>query len=145
MSAYTGPASPSAHSPAPSQSTGGWPVSRGRSGTADKISASVMSTNGRLTAKIQRQDAASTICPPASGPTTVAIPDHAVQEPIAPPRSAGGNVATMTASALGVSSAPNRPCSARPATSTPIVGASAQRSDVAPKPATPRAKIRRSP
>ena len=32
----------------------------------------------------------------------------------------------ITASALGVSSAPNTPCSARPATSTSIVGASAQ-------------------
>src|SRR3954466_10699229 len=51
----------------------------------------------------------------------------------------------MTASALGVSIAPNRPCSARPATSTPIVGATAQTSDIAPKPATPSEKTRRSP
>ena len=54
------------------------------------------------------------------------MPDHAVHEPIAAPRSSGGKVATITASALGVSSAPNTPCSARPATSTSIVGASAQ-------------------
>src|SRR3954469_4915011 len=51
----------------------------------------------------------------------------------------------MTARALGVSIAPNRPCSARPATSTPIVGATAQTSDIAPKPATPSEKTRRSP
>ena len=51
---------------------------------------------------------------------TIAMPPHAVHEPIAAPRSSGGKVATMTASALGVSSAPNTPCSARPATSTSI-------------------------
>ena len=53
------------------------------------------------------------------------MPAHAVHEPIAAPRSSGGKVATITASALGVSSAPKTPCSARPATSTSIVGASA--------------------
>src|SRR3954454_3207230 len=51
----------------------------------------------------------------------------------------------MTASALGVSSAPNMPCSARPPTSTSIDGATAQSSDVTPKPATPSEKTRRSP
>ena len=60
--------------------------------------------------------------PPASGPMTIAMPPHAVHEPIAAPRSSGGKVATITASALGVSSAPKTPCSARPATSTSIDG-----------------------
>ena len=68
--------------------------------------------------------------PPTSGPTTVAIPDHAVHDPTAPPRWSGGNAATMTASALGVSSAPKTPCATRPATSTSTLGASAQTSDV---------------
>ena len=52
---------------------------------------------------------------------------------------------TITASALGMSSAPKTPCSARAATSNSIVGASAHSTDAAPKPATPVAKTRRSP
>ena len=103
------------------------------------------STNGTFTPKIQRHDTAWTISPPASGPMIVAIPPHAVHEPMAAPRSSSGNVATMTASALGASSAPARPWSARAATSVPIVGATAQSSEVTPNPPTPSAKIRRSP
>ena len=80
------------------------PASRGRTGT--------------LIAKIARHDATSTSRPPTSGPMTNAIPLHAVQEPIAAPRSSRGNAATMSASDPGVSSAPNAPCSARPRTST---------------------------
>ena len=70
---------------------------------------SVISTIGTLIAKIQRHDAVSTSCPPISGPRTVPIPPHAVHAPTALPRSSGGKVATITASALGVSSAPNTP------------------------------------
>ncbi len=51
----------------------------------------------------------------------------------------------ITASALGVSSAPNTPCSARPATSTSIVGASAQTTETTPNPPTPIENTRRSP
>ena len=65
---------------------------------------------------------------------TNAMPAHAVHEPIAAPRSSAGTPTTMTASALGVSSAPNTPCSARPATRTSIDGASAQMTLTAPKP-----------
>ena len=53
------------------------------------------------------------------------MPDQAVHEPIAAPRSAAGNVEMMSASALGVSSAPNAPCSARPAISNSMLGATA--------------------
>ena len=102
-------------------------------------------TNGTLMAKIQRHVATSISQPPASGPMTIAMPPHAVHEPIAAPRSLGGKLATMTASALGVSSAPKTPCRARPATSTSIDGASAQTTLTTPKPATPSVKIRRSP
>ena len=63
--------------------------------------------NGTLSAKIQRHENASISCPPTSGPITVAMPDHAVHEPIAAPRWAGGKAVTMTASAAGESSAPN--------------------------------------
>ena len=117
----------------------------GAFGTATATSASVASTNGTLMAKIQRHEAASTSQPPASGPITIAIPDHAVHDPIAPPRSSGGKAAMITASALGVSSAPNTPCSARPMISTSIVGASAQTSETTPKPPTPIENTRRSP
>ena len=64
-------------------------------------STSVISTIGMLIAKIQRHDAVSTSCPPISGPSTVPIPPHAVHAPTALPRSSGGKVATMTASARG--------------------------------------------
>ena len=105
----------------------------------------MISTNGTLMAKIQRQDAVSTSQPPASGPITIAIPDQAVHDPMAAPRSSAGKAEMITASALGVSSAPKTPCSARPAISTSIVGASAQIIDTTPNPPTPIENTRRSP
>ena len=96
-------------------------------------------------AKIQRQEAWSTSCPPITGPSTLPIPAQAVHAPTALPRSSGGKVVTITASAAGVSTAPATPWSARAATSSSIVGASAQNMEVTPKPATPRANTRRSP
>jgi hypothetical protein len=116
-----------------------------RAGTAMRTMTTVATTKGTLMAKIQRHDATSMSHPPASGPMTIAMPPHAVHEPIAAPRSSAGKLATMTASALGVSSAPNTPCSARPATSTSIDGATAQITLTTPKPATPSVKMRRSP
>jgi hypothetical protein len=95
--------------------------------------------------KIQRHDAIAKSSPPASGPSTPAIPPHAVHVPIAPPRSSAGNVLTITASELGTSSAPATPWTIRAATSTPIVGAAAQIAEATPKPPTPIAKILRSP
>ena len=83
--------------------------------------------------------------PPRNGPITVAMPDHAVQEPIAPPRSSGGNALTITARALGASSAPKTPCRTRAATSTSMLGASAHSSEATPKPPTPIENTRRSP
>ena len=53
--------------------------------------------------------------------------------------------AMLTPSALGISSAPNAPCSARAPISTPMVGATAHTTETAPNPATPIEKIRRSP
>ena len=95
--------------------------------------------------KIQRHEPTASSSPPTSGPTTVAIPPQAVQEPIAAPRSESGKVATMTARALGVSSAPATPWRARIAIRTPIVGASAHSSEATPKPPTPIENTRRSP
>ena len=96
-------------------------------------------------AKIQRHDAASTSWPPTTGPSTVPMPPHAVHAPIAAPRSDSEKVRTITASAAGVRNAPDTPCSARAATSVPIVGASAHSIEVTPKPATPAKNTRRSP
>ena len=145
ISASVGPASARNDSAAPSQSTGGRAASRGRCGTAIATSTITTTTNGALIAKIQRHDAESISCPPTSGPTTVAMPDHASQDPTAAPRCAGGNAVTITASALGVSSAPNTPWSTRPATSTSMLGASAHTIDVTPNPRTPSENTRRSP
>ncbi len=147
ISAKTGPPSPSAHSSAPVTSIR-LDVSRGRAlarGITSKISARQAATKGRLTRKIQRHEPSANSSPPASGPSTAAIPPHAVQLPIAGPRSSSGKVATITASALGVSSALATPCSARAAISAWIEGASAHSSDATPKPPTPSAKTRRSP
>ena len=98
-----------------------------------------------MSAKIQRQETWSTIQPPASGPTMIAIPPQAVHDPIAAPRSFGEKAATMIASELGVRSAPAAPCSARAAMRASIVGANAHASDSRPNPATPIVKTRRSP
>ena len=96
-------------------------------------------------AKIQRQEAESTSCPPISGPSTVPMPPHAVQAPTALPRSSGAKFATITASAAGVSTAPATPWSARAATRISMVGARAHASEVTPNAPTPYAKTRRSP
>ncbi len=105
----------------------------------------MISTIGMLRAKIQRQDAASTSWPPISGPSTVPMPPHAVHAPTALPRSSGGKVATIVASAAGVSTAPNTPWRARANTSISIVGATAQKTEVTPNPPTPIMNTRRSP
>ena len=110
---------PSAHSAAPTKSTCRCSVAA--SATALRASSSVTATIGMLIAKIHRHEALSTITPPASGPMIIAIPLQAVHEPIALPRTFGGNAATMIASELGVSSAPAAPCSARAAISVPFV------------------------
>ena len=102
-------------------------------------------TIGTLIMKIQRQDATSTISPPSSGPARIPIPPQAVHLPIAAPRSSLGKTATMIASAAGVSSAPDTPCRARAAISTPIVGDSAQITDPIPNPQTPARNTRASP
>ena len=139
------PARPSAHSVAPTTSTLASAAAPSPSGTTRRTRNSVISTIGTLIAKIQRQDALSTSWPPISGPSTVPIPLQAVQAPTARPRSSGGKVATITASAAGVSSAPNTPWSARASTSSSTVGATAQNTDVTPNPATPIANTRRAP
>ncbi len=110
-----------------------------------RISTRQSATNGRLIRKIQRHEPIASSSPPPSGPIAAAIAPNAVHVPIAAPRSDSGKVATITASELGINSAPATPSSARNAIRKPIVGASAHSSEATPKPPTPSAKIRRSP
>jgi hypothetical protein len=98
-----------------------------------------------LTQKIARHDRASTSAPPPAGPTTVAIPVHAVQVPTALPRAGPSKVDATIASEPGTSSAPAMPCSARAAIRNTSLGASAQRIEVAPKLTRPISNIRRRP
>ena len=139
------PARPNAQSAAPITST---LVSSGTprpSGTARMTRNIVASTSGTFSAKIHRHEPESTIWPPTSGPITTPIAPQAVQAPTALARSSSGNTVTITASAAGVSIAPATPWSARASTSSSIVGASAQRTDATPKPATPSENTLRSP
>ncbi len=92
-----------------------------------------------------RQVACVTSQPPASGPTTNAMPVHDVQVPIAAPRSSPLKVDVITASPAGVRSAPVTPWSARATISVFPSGAAAQRADITPKPMIPMRKIRRAP
>ena len=87
-----------------------------------------------LTPKMKRQETVSRISPPASGPITVEIPDHAVHVPIALPRSRSEKVAVMIPSVAGTSSAPVTPCSPRARISSVAVGAGGaqQRGDAEP-------------
>ena len=91
-------------------------------------SAAATATSGRLIRKIARQETAVTSQPPATGPTTNAIPVQAVQVPIAAPRSSPLKTTVIVASAAGVSSAPATPCSARAKISASALHASAHRS-----------------
>ena len=101
--------------------------------------------SGRLIQKIARQESASISAPPPAGPITVAIPVQAVQVPTALPRASPSKVAATIASEPGTSSAPAIPCRARAPIRNSVLGAIAQRTEVAPKPIRPMTKIRRRP
>ena len=98
-----------------------------------------------LTPKMKRQETVSRISPPASGPITVEIPDHAVHVPIALPRSRSEKVAVMIPSVAGTRSAPVTPCSPRARISSVAVGAAAHNSEVTPNPMTPSENMRLRP
>ena len=115
------------------------------SSTECRVSATVAAISGMLTQKIARQESASTRKPPPAGPNTVAIPVQAVQVPTACPRAGPSKVAATIASEPGTSSAPAIPCRARAATSSWTLGATAQRTEQAPKAIRPMTKTRRRP
>ena len=111
------------------------PVAGARAGTATRTSTSVASDERH----VDEEDPA-----PRGGVDEPAADERPDDHRDARPRGPGpdrarrarraGTSPTITASALGVSSAPNTPCSARAPTSTSIVGASAHSSDATPKP-----------
>ena len=73
-------------------------------------------------------------------------PAMAPKTPKARARSLGiVKVVVSTASAVGASSAPNAPCSARPATSTSNVGAAPASADAAANPTRPMMNVRLRP
>ena len=144
ISANAVPPRPSTQSAAPTRSTRARPPGS-RAGTATRISAIVAAASGTLIRKIHRHEPIASSSPPASGPITIAMPLHAVQVPIAALRSSPSNVVTITASALGVSSAPAMPWTPRAAISSGALGAAAHRIEATPKAPTPTAKTRRSP
>lgn len=98
---------PTPLSPTPSQSkTCGWVSS---SGTSSQLSTIATTPIGTLTKKIHSQPPAATSAPPASGPTSVAMPAVAPHSAIAAPRRSGGKMRVMVAIVCGVIIAAPRP------------------------------------
>jgi hypothetical protein len=119
---------PAASTPAPSQSIE-WSVSGARRGIVKEMTTSATPPTGRLTRKIQRQLALSTMKPPIAGPM---IDDAAKTAPIRPcqrPRSRGGTMLPITASESGKRPPAPMPCTARKTTSWVIVVARPQRAE----------------
>ena len=111
---------PAASTPAPSQSIE-CSVCGARRGIVIEITTSATPPTGRLTRKIQRQLALSTMKPPTAGPM---IDDAAKTAPISPcqrPRSRGGTMLPITASESGKRPPAPIPCTARKTTSCVIV------------------------
>ncbi len=135
--AKTGPPRPAAESAMPAQSIPRKASGSRLSRTECSVRRMVTAISGRLTQKIARQEIAWTSAPPPAGPSTVAIPVHAVQVPTAFPRAAPSKVAATIAREPGTSSAPATPCSARAPISIPVVGATAHSAEVTPKAANP--------
>ena len=78
---------------------------------------------GTLIQKIQCQDSVCTTAPPTSGPSATAIPLTPDHTPIAMPRRSSGNASASSVRVSGVTSAAPAPCTARAATSIPVLGA----------------------
>ena len=104
-----------------------------------------MASGTMFTPKIHRQFSASTSTPPSSGPTTKAVPVHAVQVPMARACAAPVNRALSIASELGTRNAAPAPCRQRAATSTQPLGASAHSSEDSAKTTSPIRNIDNRP
>ena len=145
MKPKTSVPSPTTHSAAPVRSRRTRASRRPSRGTKPSTITSVASATGTLRRKITRQLQTPISQPPSSGPNTVDVPLHAVQVPIAVPRSTPENVVVIIASEAGVRSAPATPWRPRKTISAVGPGAAAQSADAAPKQATPSVNTRTSP
>ncbi len=145
MKAKTMPASPTVASSAPHKSSRPEAAELRLSGRRVHAMSRTAAASGTLSRKAQAQEARSTRAPPSTGPMAAAMPLKPDQVPIAPPRSACGKAALMSARLPGTSKAAPTPCTARARMSWCTVAASAQPIEAAPKSATPIAKMRRLP
>ena len=100
---------------------------------------------GTLIQKIQCQEMPSTTAPPTIGPSATPVPLMPDQMPRAAPRRFSGKALASRVSVSGATMAPPMPCSARAATSAPVVGASAAAALEAVKSERPMRKSRRRP
>ena len=101
---------------------------------------------GRLMKNTQRQDSHSVSAPPITRPAAAPPAAIALQTPSAFVRSApSSNVVVTIESAAGETSAPPKPCSARPAISTPDESATPLIADATVKTTTPAMKSRWRP
>src|SRR6185312_5179165 len=152
ISPKVNPARPAAHSAAPGRSTRR-PAGGARSGGRRQVTSSVTATGTTLMPKTQRQEPAEDACappastsaPPSSGPIRNEIPVQAVQLPIACACASPVNPSRINASELGTSKAAATPCNPRAAIRKVGVGASAQSTEVRPKPTRPAANTRLRP
>src|ERR1700733_6220508 len=100
---------------------------------------------GTFSQKIHCQDAPSTTAPPTSGPMATARPPIAPHAPRARPLRCGGTAADSRVRVSGIRIAAPTPCTARAATSHPMLGASAAAADPAVNRPRPPVKSRRRP
>ncbi len=116
------------------------------SGTKRRASSRVMAPTGRLTKNTHCQEASWVRTPPSSRPTAPPPMATALQTPRARARSLpSAKVVVSTERAAGDTSAPPRPCRARPATSSAADPAKPLNSEAAEKSAMPIMKSRRRP
>ena len=102
--------------------------------------------NSRFTYRHQRQDRVWVSTPPSSSPTEVPLAAIALKMPNALGRSGEPlKVIVSSDSADGASNAPNDPCSARAATSTPNDGASPPSADALANPRNPATNVHLRP
>ena len=100
---------------------------------------------GTLSQKTQCHEKPLTTAPPTSGPNATARPLMPPHAPRNTPRFSSGTPAERIVSVSGITIAPPRPWTARAASSTPIVGASAAAAEAAVKIVIPIANSRRRP
>ena len=136
MIAQTSAVRPAIESTAPTGSSGRAWGSRD-SGMSRMPAAIATAAIGTLIQNTALQSNASSSAPPATGPSTMPMPDTAAQAPIARPRSSAGKIAVMIESVEGMMNAPPTPISARVAVSISLLVASAEAAEPTAKTTSP--------